>query len=286
MRSHLNGIDHCCVLVRDFDRARDTFTLLGFTVSPFGRHATEMGTGNHNVLFEQDYFELLGVREPTEYNEDIRDALSVREGIAAVAVRTDDTAAAAAEWQAAGLTTTEPQTVRRPVELPDGTESEAVFSIARLTDVTGYLQLFSSQILTPEHTWISELMKHPNTAWGIDHIAIVAEDAETSAANVARVFETEPEAHTTGTIEVPTGGSPIIYLSPSSFKATYPGIDRPPTGLTVLAVKVFDENTAAAHLRTSNVPFTTTERGLVVAPEHANGILLVLRAATHTGEDA
>ncbi|MFF4594289.1 VOC family protein [Amycolatopsis sp. NPDC001319] len=285
MRSHLNGIDHCCVLVRDFDRARDTFTRLGFTVSPFGRHTAEMGTGNHNVLFEQDYFELLGVREPTGYNEDIRAALSVREGIAAVALRTDDTAAAAAEWQAAGLATTEPQTVRRPVELPDGTEAEAVFSIARLTDVRGYLQLFSSEIRTPEHTWLPELMKHPNTAWGIDHVAIVAEDAAAAAADVARVFETEPEAHAR-TISVPTGGSPIVYLGPASFAATYPGIALPPAGLTVLAVKVSDQDTAAAHLRTSDVPFTTTEGGLVVAPEHANGVLLVLRAAAHAGEDA
>ncbi|MGW4485087.1 VOC family protein [Amycolatopsis sp. NPDC004368] len=210
----------------------------------------------------------------------------MREGIAGVALRTDDTAAVAAQWRAAGFATTDPHAVRRPVELSDGTEVEAAFSIARLTDVAGYLHLFSNEIHTPEYTWIPALMKHPNTAWGLDHVGIVAGDATTCAAEVARVFATEPERPTPGTFEVPTGGNPIVYLTPAAFTTTYPGIDLPPTGLTVLAVKVSDQDTAAAHLCSADVPFTTTERGLVVAPEHANGVLLVLRAAAHPKENA
>ena len=36
MRKHIRGIDHAVILVHDLDRAEDTYTRLGFTLTPRG----------------------------------------------------------------------------------------------------------------------------------------------------------------------------------------------------------------------------------------------------------
>ncbi|MCA3314921.1 MAG: VOC family protein, partial [Roseomonas sp.] len=66
MLQHVGGIDHCVVLVRDLDKAAETFARAGFTVAPRGVHSAHMGTGNNCVMLEKDYFEILGVLNPTE----------------------------------------------------------------------------------------------------------------------------------------------------------------------------------------------------------------------------
>jgi hypothetical protein len=281
MRRHLNGIDHCVALVRDFELAHNAFTRLGFTVSPLGRHGAEMGTGNHTVMFDEDYFELLGVLQPNGYNQEIRDLVTVREGIAAIALRTDDAAAAAAELQAAGITAGKPQTVRRSVALPDGGEAEAAFTIAFFTEATTpYLRWFCSQIQTPEYTWFPSLMKHANTAWGIDHIAVVTETPDALASDIARIFDTSPHKIAEKSVSVATGGAPIVYMTPAALAVQYPVVDLSAVasaGPAVLSIKVHDAKTAAECLRRSGVTFATTASGLLVPPQDACGVLLALR---------
>ncbi|MCI3273418.1 VOC family protein [Streptomyces cylindrosporus] len=281
MRTHIKDIDHCCVLVRDFASARATFQRLGFTVAPFGRHGAEMGTANHTVMLEQSYLELLGVVTPTDFNREIRDVLTVREGIAAIALGTCDAEAAVAELTAAGVATRGPQSVRRPVALPDGSEAEAAFTIAHFPDVgTPFMQVFCNQILTPEYVRHPQLTRHPNTAWGIDTVAIVTPTPDTEAATVARCLDTAPHRGTHDTIEVATGGAPLTYLTAEAVAARYPGADLSglaQSGPAVLALTVRDAQAAQACLARSGVPFTATGDSLVVAPRYACGVLLVLR---------
>ncbi|MFO0185190.1 MAG: VOC family protein, partial [Alphaproteobacteria bacterium] len=68
MLEHVGGIDHCVVLVRNLDKAAETFARAGFTVAPRGGQSAHMGTGNNCVMLEKDYFEILGVLTPTEAN--------------------------------------------------------------------------------------------------------------------------------------------------------------------------------------------------------------------------
>ncbi len=85
MARHLEGIDHCVVIVDDLAQAAETYARLGFMVSPLGRHDAEMGTGNRIILFERDYLELLGVLRPTHFNREVGQLAEMREGIAAIA---------------------------------------------------------------------------------------------------------------------------------------------------------------------------------------------------------
>ena len=54
------GIDHAIIGVRELEPARETYTRLGFTLSPRGRHIGR-GTANYCIMFEHDYLELRGI---------------------------------------------------------------------------------------------------------------------------------------------------------------------------------------------------------------------------------
>ena len=284
MRRHLHGIDHCCVLTEDLERSRAVYTRLGFTVSPVGRHPAEMGTGNHTVMLQRDYIELLGVLRPTDFNRDVCGVLAARgEGIAAIAVPTTDAAAAVAEVRAGGLVATEPHEVVRPVTQANGSDVVARFTVAYFPQVAAsYARLFCSQAHDPGHTWIPALMAHANTAWAIDYLVVVTDDPSLLAREVAELFDTDPLAVGEGTVAVVTGAAPIIYATPVAVAARYPGVDLSrlaPFGPAALSIKVRDVCVAADCLRRSGVDFVTTPNGLAVRPQDACGVLLVLREA-------
>ncbi|WP_326834089.1 VOC family protein [Amycolatopsis rhabdoformis] len=250
---HITGLDHCVLLVRDLSAARDTFARLGFTVSPFGRHSAEMGTANHAVMLAGNYVELLGVLEPTPFNQDICQAVAAREGVAGLALRTDDTAAAVAEARAAGVTVTEPHRVGRDVGLPGGGTARAEFSIAFFPEVgLPYLQLFCNEIRTPEYTWLPELMSHPNTAERVERLGVVTGGADLG-------------------ITAAFGDVSVVEL----VAGEYPEAVAP--GSTVLSLRVRDVEAARKCLREKEVPFRSTGTGVVVPPRYACGVVVEMR---------
>lgn len=253
MLRHLTGLDHCTVLVHDLFAASDTFTRLGFTVSPFGRHSEDMGTANHAVMLNGNYFELLGVLKPTEFNKAICEVLESKEGVAGVALRADDTAAAVAEARAAGVAATDPQPVGRNVGLPGGREAEAEFVIALFPEIgPPYVQLFCSQALTPEYTWIPELMDHPNTAHRIERLGIVTGGRDLG-------------------INAAFGDVSVVELA----LGEYPEADT--LGSTVLSVQVRSLSVAKECLQHSGVVYRSTEDGFVVPAQDACGMVLEMR---------
>ena len=58
-------LDHVLIAVRDLDATRDSYSALGFQVTPEGRHPGR-GTSNRLVVFGPDYLELISVRESEE----------------------------------------------------------------------------------------------------------------------------------------------------------------------------------------------------------------------------
>ena len=59
MLAQVRGIDHAMILVRDLDRARDTYARMGFTLTPRGFHS--LGSQNHCIMFGRDYLELMAL---------------------------------------------------------------------------------------------------------------------------------------------------------------------------------------------------------------------------------
>ena len=92
MARQIAGIDHAIVGVRDLEQARASYQRLGFQLTPRGRHVG-WGTANYCVMFEGDYLELLGIVDPGQFTNQLDRFLAEREGLLALALRTDRCAA-------------------------------------------------------------------------------------------------------------------------------------------------------------------------------------------------
>jgi 4-hydroxyphenylpyruvate dioxygenase-like putative hemolysin len=139
-------VDHAVIVVRDLDAAAASFGALGFTLTPRGQHS--IGSQNHCIMFGSTYLELLAAPKPHPWLAYYRE---FGEGLAAIALSTDDADAAARE-----LGAKQPMDLSRPV---DG--DLARFRLVQLHDVP---YLFVCQHLTRQLVWRPEWQSHPNGA--------------------------------------------------------------------------------------------------------------------------
>jgi hypothetical protein len=283
MRRAITGIDHCIVLVRDLDAARDQYERLGFVVSPRGLHPPDHGTGNHTVMLEHEYVELLGVVAPTPSNEHWRSALETREGMSALALQTPSADDAAEEMNADAIALSAPADFARPVVLPDGTRSKAAFRTTQFPKgVAPGFHLFCCEHKTRETTWLPELLRHANGAIALDHVLAASDDPSADAATVGRLFASEPGVADDGAIGVETGNSTIRFQTPDALAARYPGADLTGlhrSGLVGLALRTRSIADAEAALMRGRIAHGRTAAGIAVAPSDACGVLLVFIAA-------
>ncbi|PWC33193.1 VOC family protein [Azospirillum sp. TSO35-2] len=184
----ITGLDHLVIATRDLGAARDTYSRLGFTVTPRGHHA-ELKSANHTVMFPTGtYLELLGIEEKRPVNAHYADFLLKREGIAAIALKTADARAARDGLAAAGFPAAETLDFGRPVELPEGTR-DARFSITQIDPAaTPAGRVFLCQHHTPDVVWRKDSLEHPNSATGLEALVIAADDPDAVAGVYARLL--------------------------------------------------------------------------------------------------
>ena len=123
------------IAVRDLDAAAASFRALGFTLTPRGHHS--IGSQNHCIMLGSTYIELLFAPTPHPWLDHYR---RVGEGLAAIALSTDDADAASRELGAKA-----PMDLSRPV---DG--GVARFRLVQLEHVPS---VFICQHLTRELVW-------------------------------------------------------------------------------------------------------------------------------------
>ena len=283
MRRAITGIDHCIVLVRDLDSAREQYRRLGFTVSPRGLHPPEHGTGNHTVMFEREYVELLGVVAPTTANEQWRRALAEREGLSALALQTPSADAAAAEMNAAGVALSAPNDFARPVVLPDGTRTQAAFRTTHFpADAAPGFHLFCCEHRTRHTTWLPDLLQHENGAYALNHVLATSDDPQSDAGTLGRLLASEPTATSDGAWSVDTGNSTIVFQSRDALSVRHPGValsGLPRAGLAGFAVRTRSGGNVEGVLQRSGVAHARSAAGIAVAPGDACGALVVFMDA-------
>jgi glyoxalase-like protein len=271
------GIDHAVVMVRDLDKAAETWKHLGFTVSPRGTHSAHMGTGNYTMMLDPDYLELLGVLAPTEHNAPARAMLEKREGIERVAFTAIDSAAGAEEIRARGYAPIGPTDFERPVTMPDGSLSAAKFRTFQwpVAEAPAGMRVFACQHKTRETVWIPELMKHANGAKRLRQVLLVAPDPAKEAAHLAKMTDRDVRREPDGAIAVPSGAdrADFVFMTLAQLSSRYPGVslaglaDRGAAGLVIAA-----EPSATERALGSNA--VRSGRALCVPPAKANGTLL------------
>lgn len=279
MRRSITGIDHAVALVRELDGARARFERLGFTVAPRGVHPPELGTGNHTVMLEREYLELMGVLAPTAANARYRSALAQREGLAALALQTTSADAVVAEMTAAGVALEAPVDFARPVVLSDGIRTQAAFRTAHFAEGTAPgFHVFCCEHRTRHVTWRPELLDHANGAVALEHVLAASDDPQSDAAACARLFASTPSEASDGAVVVDTGNATIRFHSQRSLAARFRGVDlagAATAGLVGLSLRTTSLAKAERAIAGGGVRATETADGIAIAPGDACGVLLV-----------
>jgi catechol 2,3-dioxygenase-like lactoylglutathione lyase family enzyme len=273
MRKHLRGIDHAVILTRDLDRAQAAYGRLGFTLTSRGYHS--LGSQNHCIVFERDYLELLAVPRPHPALQSFVNYLAAGEGLAALALATDDAGAAQAELAADGVAADPPLDFSRPVE----GLGDASFRIAQLPVAqTPGCHTFACQHKTPEVVWRAEWQSHANGVTGISEVAVIVDDPEAAAAGHAKVLDARPE-QVAGGLRIPTGGAPVGISTRDQLARRLPGVglpEREPPLLAAIFLRVADRDRAAEALRAGGVrPIRLDDGAWAVSAEDACGVALV-----------
>jgi len=273
MRSHVQGIDHVVVLVRDLDKAHKAYARMGFTLTPRGFHT--LGSQNHCLMFGSDYVELLAVPKPHPAMQYFTDFLATGEGLGAIALATDDAGALHAELAADGIAADAPLDFSRPV----ADLGEARFRIVQLPpDASPGCRMFACQHFTREFVWRPGYRGHANGATQIAAIAVVAEDPESAAARYGRLLGAKAQRIEEGLV-VQTRSAPIALASRWKLGHRLHGVGlplRPRPLVAALFIRVADRARTAEVLRRNGLqPVPLADGSLAVNAEDAHGVAVV-----------
>lgn len=271
----VKGIDHAVVVVNDIDQAERAWKRLGFDVQPRGFH-TRLGTANHLMIFGDNYFELIGVVEPNQFNAERREMLKNKgEGLANAALRTDGADIAHKAWTEAGL---EPDAVLdfdREVEI-SGRKERAAFRTVRLgTRRAKLLGYFVCEHRTPQFVYRPEWARHPNGVKALAGAVVIAENPFLDEDYVTRVFGAGQVKREDGDLLVESGGTPIRFMTRARFEACHPGVKpgRTDDHPALLRFAVADPQATAAVLSANGLAYARPMDGrVIVSAQDATGV--------------
>ncbi|SKA17172.1 Glyoxalase-like domain-containing protein [Enhydrobacter aerosaccus] len=273
----VKGLDHVVVMVAEIDAAQAAYERLGFQVQPRGFHR-KLGTANHLMIFERDYFEILGIVEDTEFNAERREWLRrTGGGLANVALATDGADVAYAAFKASGLEPDAPLAFERAVEI-EGRLEQARFRTVRIPKthmpVVGY---FVCEHQTPQFVYRPEWARHPNGARGIRGVTVVAEQPAKWIDLLEKYFGASAIQREGEGLRIDTGTQPITYMTARDYLARYPGIALARSGdhPALLRIEVQSLSACEALLRKNGVTIVKADaERLLVAPSQAANLAL------------
>ena len=186
----LTRIDHVMICVPDLQQGIDAYTRLGFNVSPGGVHP---GQGTHNAIafHEEDYLELLSVRDRDEYRAGhpgggLLEFLARSGGLRYIAVQSDDLEADVAQMRRRGIEVSDPR---------DGARQTPTGQVWRWQAATlgprHPLPLFFIEHLTPLHERRHQALQtgtHPNGALRVERVYIAVMDVPAAAETYSHVL--------------------------------------------------------------------------------------------------
>lgn len=275
------GIDHALIGVSDLEAARDSYTRLGFTVTPRGRHIG-WGTGNYTVMFENDYVELIGIVDPTQYIHNLDEFLKTGDGLLNVVLATKDADATSRWLREHSPNAEDAQSLQRLLELDDGEELLDFRYVYIPPELTPGLQTFASQHLTPEKVRRPAWLSHPNGARSITEVTVVMENLAGVGEAYAELFGADAVSgdERKGSITVDTGNDELWFVTPKTFpERHYDKIfdeSLPLPRLAALTLSVADPQVTALYLSGQQVAFERdSSEAVIVSSEEACGVFLV-----------
>ena len=199
-------IDHVTICVSDLEQGIAQFRKLGFNVSMGGVHA---GKGTHNAIAfnDEDYIELLAIRDRAEYAAALKDGsgdaglapfIAAGGGLRTIMIQSDDLAADVAAMRARGVDVSDAAEGAR--RTPAGETLR--WKVAALGPGHA-LPLCFIEHLTPlpqRRRAAGAAAAHPNRVHTLERAYIVVKDVETQAAVYAKVLGMPAPALQKGTV--------------------------------------------------------------------------------------
>ncbi|MFI9816424.1 VOC family protein [Saccharothrix variisporea] len=273
----IHGFHHAGLVTRDLDAVADRFQALGFTLSPTSRHLLGARPGeppvpgctaNRCALFGGAYIELLGIVD--ESAPDPWRTKEMGEGFRLLNFDTDDPAAVAARLTDLGLSHSGVLDLARDVDTAEGERTiraRAVHVDPRSTP-EGYLGF--AQHLTREYVHQPRYLDHPNGAFALDAVLVVAAD-DAFASIVERyalLLGATPSVEGPRTaLRLPGGRLEVVRASDA--ERVLPG-EPATTGFAALTILVDD--LAHARRTVETIAATTSTRsGFLVSARDAFG---------------
>lgn len=284
MLATLEGLDHVVIATDDLDTAAQQWRDLGFVVSPRGVHSAHLGSGNHTIMLDDDYIELMGILTPTEHNAPTREFIESRgEGLERFAFRTSNAALGAEALRQRGFASRGPIDFSRPLDLPGGGQGEAAFSVFHwpVSETPAGMRIFACQHRTRDTVWIPELLEHPNTACGINYVEIIAQDPQDAAHHMAHLIDSTAQPLEDGSYRVDSGPGRayFMYMTKSLFSSRHNIDDNaalPTEGAAALVLRARSLDAVARHVG----PQALVQADHVTVPaQRATGVMLVFEQA-------
>ncbi|WP_341702720.1 VOC family protein [Ferrovibrio sp.] len=278
MAHHLTGIDHTLLAAADLEAARETYRRLGFTLTPRGRHVG-WATGNYCIMFPQNYVELLGIAEPGGYTAGLEEMLAARgEGVHKIILGTGDAMAARASLAAAGFDPSEPQSLSRALELPEG-EVMPSFTLVHLpAAATPGLSMFLVQHLTPDLLRRPDWLVHPNGAETLAGVVVVVDEPVALEGPYERLLGAGNAVRTDRMVAARVGRESILFVTQDDLSTLFPDLDHAERATPYVAgmrFRVHNPDAAAVWLKTAGVDHVRSLDGTVLVPaEAAHGCFL------------
>ncbi|MBI3444181.1 MAG: VOC family protein [Magnetospirillum sp.] len=271
MISHITGLDHVIIAVRDLERAASVFRALGFTLASRGEHA-EWGTANTCIMFGTDYLELLAAVGEGGPAERVRAFTADHEGLMGLVWGSTDAAA-----DAARLGLEPPGALSRSI---DGDIAHFVAGILP-PDTTPGIASFLCQHLTPEKLRRPGWTEHANGALEVVSVTALMAEPLDLMPFWDRLIGPAASTATDETVTVHSRHGMVFLCRPDDLGQLHPeaDADEPPAppAMVALTLRVADTDAAAGLLRANGISFDRDRQGrITIPPEEACGVMIEL----------
>lgn len=263
------GIDHPLIAVRDLAAAADQARRLGFRLNP--RHQHPWGTDNHLLFFPNNFIELISIGRPElldyrdangfQFGQQVADRLKIGEGIAMVALESEDMTRDHQTLIQRGANPPPPIIFRRLAHLPDSRTEEVGVSLDIVHDEQApYIAQFLCQQLRPElFRSDPSLEHHPNTAQGITAVWYISRNPDRDVTVLRGIHGEENVATCDGGYRFETEKGTGYVLTSAAIGQHFPtleGINDVPTRGVALSLECASLATARQHWSSQGITFS------------------------------